>query len=214
MSQLDEVVERVRRDANALYTFVLTRRGQMVTRGALREVPPVTGGAITAAADVVAGSDRVVTVRLAHDELVPGAGSEPVDCHVGVAAERAIVCLVMRGGGDARRASAALQVGVRAIEPMLARALSKTEGQKKGASSSGRPRDTGPQISVEPARKVGASTLKAIEKEMQKGDQHVPNPHIPREVLRTTLPWKSTPDAPASAPAEPPSPGPGGKKKK
>jgi transposase len=201
MSQLDEIVERVRRDANALYTFVLTRRGQMVTRGALREVPPVTGGAITAAADVVAGSDRVVTVRLAHHELVPGAGSEPVDCHVGVAAERAIVCLVMRGGADVRRASTALQVGVRAIEPMLARALTKAEGQKKGAPSSRQGKDTGPQIAVEPARKVGASTLKAIEKEMQKGDQHVPNPHIPREVLRTTLPWKSTPDAPE--PAEP-----------
>jgi len=205
------VVESVRRDADALYTFVLTRRGQLVTRDVLREVPPVTSGALTAAADVVAGSDRVATVRLAHHELVPGAGSEPVDCHVGVAAERAVVCLVMRGGGDVRRASAALQVAVRAIEPMLARALSKADGQKKGVPSSKRLKDTGPQIAVEPARKVGATTLKAIEKEMREGDQHVPSPHIPREVLRTTLPWRSTPPTPE--PATPPTLGPDGKKK-
>ncbi|UQA56248.1 hypothetical protein [Polyangium aurulentum] len=198
MSQLDEVVEHIRRDADALYTFVLSRRGQLVTRGALQEISPVTSGALTAAADVVAGSDRVATVRLAHHELLPDAGSEPVDCHVGVAAERAVVCLVMRGGGDVRRASAALQVGLRALEPMLTRALSKAD-QKKGVPSSKRVKDTAPQISVEPARKVGSSTLKAIEKEMREGEQHVPSPHIPREVLRTTLPWRSTPPTPEPA---------------
>jgi hypothetical protein len=203
VSQLDEVIERVRRDADALYAFVLTRRGQLVTHGALRDLPRATTDALMVAADTVAGTDRVVTVRLTHRDFAPRAIAEPVECRVGVASERAVVCLVMRGNGDGRRSVAALQVGLRVIEPMLSRVLGtgKPEDGKaplRRTGSFGKAKSRGsketPQITVEPARRLGADTMQAIEEEIRKSDPYVPSPHIPRDSLRTTLPYKSTPD--------------------
>ncbi|MRG90789.1 hypothetical protein [Polyangium spumosum] len=196
MSQLDDVVERVRVDADAIYAFVLSRRGELVTKGGPREIPEGARKTLASAADVVAGTDRVVLVRLAHGELVSRAGSLPLDCHVGVAANRAVLCLVVRGGVEARRVTNALRIGLRAIEPMINRAAEKA-AQAGGITAptsskrSRRGRDTSPEISVEPARRLGSETMDAVEKEIQSGP-HVPVPHIPRDVLRTTLPYKSS----------------------
>ncbi|TKD07839.1 hypothetical protein [Polyangium fumosum] len=211
MSQLDDVVERVRVDADAIYAFVLSRRGDLVTKGGPREIPEGARKTLSAAADVVAGTDRVVLVKLAHGELVSRAGTLSLDCHVGVAANRAVLCLVVRGGTEARRVTNALRIGLRAIEPMINRAAEKVARsgeatQVTSSRKSRRGRDTSPDISVEPARRLGSETLNAIEKEIQSGP-HVPTPHIPREVLRTTLPYRSSsptpPPEPASAPAKP-----------
>ncbi|MDI1445261.1 hypothetical protein [Polyangium sp. 6x1] len=206
MSQLDDVVERVRVDADAIYAFVLSRRGELVTKGGPREVPEGARKTLTAAADVVAGTDRVVLVRLAHGELVPRAGTLSLDCHVGVAANRAVLCLVVRGGTDARRVTNALRIGLRAIEPMINRAAEKVAhaGELTPSTShkrSRRGRDTSPEIAVEPARRLGSETIQAIEKEMARSGPHVPEPHIPREVLRTTLPYRSSPATPPPEPA-------------
>ncbi|HVK65801.1 MAG TPA: hypothetical protein VM694_15065 [Polyangium sp.] len=213
MSQLDDVVERVRIDADAIYAFVLSRRGELVTKGGPREIPEGARKTLSSAADVVAGTDRVVLVRLAHGELVSRAGTLSLDCHVGVAANRAVLCLVVRGGTEARRVTNALRIGLRAIEPMINRAAEKVarsggEGTPVLSSrKSRRGRDTSPDISVEPARRLGSETMDVIEKEIQSGP-HVPTPHIPREVLRTTLPYRSSsavvaPPEPASGPAKP-----------
>lgn len=217
MSQLDEVVERVRVEADALYAFVLTRRGQVVTKGGPSEIAEAGRTALAAAADLVAGTDRVVTVKLSHGEIVQRAGRLALDCHVGVAAGRAVLCLVVRGGIDPRRATTALQVGLRAIEPMISRAISRSGGKDLAeaaaaavAAASDKPakklKDSSPRLSVEPARRVGSRTGQAIEKEIAKSGTHVPNPHIPREVLRTTLPWRD-PSYATRTPAEPPAEG-------
>jgi len=206
MSQLDDLVERVRVDADALYSFVLSRRGDLVTKGGLREIPEPARKTLADAAEVVAGSDRVLIVKLGHAELVPGKDASVLDVHVGVAAGRAVLCLVGRSGVKPTRVANALRVGLRAIEPMLSRAKARAAGEEPTPSKrSRRDRDTGPSIAVEPARKVGSSTLRAIEKEIQTGgSSHVPAPHIPRDVLRTTLPWRETPATPSPAP--PPKP--------
>ncbi|MDI3285254.1 hypothetical protein [Polyangium sp. 15x6] len=206
MSQLDDVVERVRVDADALYAFVLSRRGELVTKGGPREIPEGARKTLSSAADVVAGTDRVVLVKLAHGELVSRAGTLGLDCHVGVAANRAVLCLVVRGGTEARRVVNALRIGLRAIEPMINRAAEKVAqaGEMAPAVSSRRSRrgrDTSPEISVEPARRLGSETIDAIEKEMVASGPHVPVPHIPREVLRTTLPYRSSPVTPPPEPA-------------
>ena len=219
MSQLDDVVERVRVDADAIYAFVLSRRGELVTKGGPREVPEGARKTLTAAADVVAGTDRVVLVRLSHGELVPRAGTLSLDCHVGVAANRAVLCLVVRGGAEARRVTNALRIGLRAIEPMINRAAERgaQSGEMTAAASgrrSRRGRDTSPEITVEPARRLGAETIQAIEREIKVSGPHVPMPHIPREVLRTTLPYKSGPVAPPPPTAPTPPAGKGTRAKK
>ncbi|MDI1481467.1 hypothetical protein [Polyangium sp. y55x31] len=206
MSQLDDVVERVRVDADALYAFVLSRRGDLVTKGGPREIPEGARKTLSSAADVVAGTDRVVLVRLAHGELVPRAGTLALDCHVGVAANRAVLCLVVRGGTEARRVTNALRIGLRAIEPMINRAAAMVgrAGEAAPAASSKKPRrgrDTSPDIAVEPARRLGSDTIDAIEKEVAVSGPHVPEPHIPRDVLRTTLPYGSRQATPPPEPA-------------
>ena len=180
----------------------------MVTKGGPSELPEAGRTSLLAAADLVAGTDRVVTVKLAHGEIVQRAGRLSLDCHVGVAAARAVFVLVVRSGVEPRRPTTALQVGLRAIEPMITRALSQektpTAPNVKDKSSK-RMRDSTPRLSVEPARRVGSRTGQAIDKEIARSGTHVPTPHIPREVLRTTLPWRDPSYAPrAPAPVEPP----------
>jgi len=172
-----------------------------VTRGGPSSIPEGAIASLTAAADLVSGTDRVVTVKLAHGELVPRAGRLAIDCHLGVAANRAVLCLVVRGGSEPRKTTAALQVGLRAIEPMISRALKGGSDKPtafEGASgkASKRIRDTAPHITVEPARRVGAETVAAIRQELDQHGSHVPSPHIPRDMLRTTLPWKESQKAP------------------
>ena len=119
MSTFELVVEQVRAVAGADFAFVLTRRGRLVTRDAPRDMPEVGRTAIMDAARPL---ERGVVgeMTLPREELVPYGGAAPVDVHFCVAADQAILCVVMSSWVGKAMVAQALTDGMAKIEAVIA----------------------------------------------------------------------------------------------
>jgi hypothetical protein len=131
---VEQIVEQIRSFSGADFAFVLTRKGRLVTYRAPRDMPEEGRSRLVRAARPLLGTDRLAEVTVPREELVPYGGAAPVDVYVGVAAEQAIVCVVMATWADKMRVASAMAAGLRAIEPLL----------KRGLPSMRRPGDLGP----------------------------------------------------------------------
>jgi len=120
---VEQIIEQIRAAAGGDFAFVLTRKGRLVTYRAPRDMPEVGRNRLVRAARPLLGTERVVAITLPREELVPFGGAAPVDVYLGVAAEQAIVCVVMASWADMQRAEPALVAGLRSIEPLLRRGL-------------------------------------------------------------------------------------------
>ncbi|MEP7120149.1 MAG: hypothetical protein ABJE95_04525 [Byssovorax sp.] len=119
MSTFELVVEQVRAVAGADFAFVLTRRGRLVTRDAPRDMPESGRETIVEAARTLDhGETGELTVP--RQELVPYGGAAPIDVHFGVAADQAILCVVMSSWVGKAMVSEALKDGVAKIEAVIA----------------------------------------------------------------------------------------------
>ncbi len=134
MRTVEQIVEQIRSAAGGDFAFVLTRKGRLVTYRAPRDMPEDGRNRLVRAARPLLGTDRIVSVTLPREELVPFGGAAPVDVYLGVAAEQAIVCVVMASWADMMRAGPALAAGLRSIEPLL----------RRGVPAARRPGDVGP----------------------------------------------------------------------
>ena len=119
MSTFELVVEQVRAVAGADFAFVLTRRGRLVTRDAPRDMPESGRDTIVAAARPL-GRGVVGEMTVPRQELVPYGGAAPIDVHFGVAADQAILCVVMSSWVGKAMVSQALKDGVAKIEAVIA----------------------------------------------------------------------------------------------
>ncbi len=119
MSTFELVVEQVRAVAGADFAFVLTRRGRLVTRDAPRDMGESGRQAIVEAARTL-DSGGVGELTVPRQELVPYGGAAPIDVHFGVAADQAILCVVMSSWVGKAMVSQALKDGVAKIEAVIA----------------------------------------------------------------------------------------------
>jgi hypothetical protein len=119
VSTFELVVEQVRAVAGADFAFVLTRRGRLVTRDAPRDMPEGGREAVVEAARTL-GSGEVGEMTMPRQELVPYGGAAPIDVHFGVAADQAILCVVMSSWVGKAMVSQALKDGVAKIEAVIA----------------------------------------------------------------------------------------------
>ena len=120
---MEQIVEQVRVASGADFAFVLTRKGRLVTSRAPRDMPDEGRERLVRAARPLLGTDRVVELTLPREDLVPYGGAAPVDVYLAVAAEQAIVCIVMASWADKMRVGSALAAGIKSIEPLLRRGL-------------------------------------------------------------------------------------------
>ena len=134
MRTVEQIVEQIRTTAGGDFAFVLTRKGRLVTYRAPRDMPEEGRNRLVRAARPVLGTDRIVELTVPREELVPYGGAAPVDVYLGVAAEQAIVCVVMATWADKLRVASAIAAGLTAIEPLL----------KRGLPAMRRPGDVGP----------------------------------------------------------------------
>jgi hypothetical protein len=128
---VEQIVEQIRAGCGADFAFVLTRKGRLVTYRAPRDMPELGRNRLVRAARPIVGTDRIIELTLAREELVPYGGAAPVDVYLGVAAEQAIVCVVMATWADKLRVAPELGAGLRTIEPLLRRGL--PSAGRKGA---------------------------------------------------------------------------------
>ena len=119
MSTFELVVEQVRGVAGADFAFVLTRRGRLVTRDAPRDMPEVGRAALMDAARTLERG-AVGELTIPRQELVPFGGAAPVDVHFAVAADQAILCVVMSSWVGKSMVSRALHDGIAKIEAVIA----------------------------------------------------------------------------------------------
>lgn len=94
MSQLDEIIDRLRDRARADFAFVLSRRGRLVTRHAPENMPEQGRAELCEIAEPLLGSDDIVLRTMPREALVPYGGAAPIDVFV-AARDAAIVCVVM-----------------------------------------------------------------------------------------------------------------------
>jgi hypothetical protein len=120
---VEQIVEQIRAASGADFAFVLTRKGRLVTYRAPRDMPEMGRNRLVRAARPIVGTDRVLELTVAREELVPYGGAAPVDVYLGVAAEQAIVCVVMATWADKLHVAPAIAAGLKAIEPLLRRGL-------------------------------------------------------------------------------------------
>jgi hypothetical protein len=161
---VEQIVEQVRASAGADFAFVLTRKGRLVTYRAPRDMPEEGRNRLVRAARPLLGTGRIAELTLPREELVPYGGAAPVDIYVGVAADQAIVCVVMASWADRSRATPALTAGLEAIEPLLRRGLpagrrAGDAGPVKGSPWVGERRTTLPPPSFVPGPSSGAFLL-------------------------------------------------------
>jgi hypothetical protein len=117
---IEDVIERIRATAGAEFAFVLTMRGRLVTHRAPHEMPEAGRERIVHAARSVMDGRRAERLTLPRDALVPYGGSAPIDVFFAVAAERAVVCVVMSSGlRQSRKVVHAIQSGLDEIEAKL-----------------------------------------------------------------------------------------------
>jgi hypothetical protein len=119
VSTFELVVEQVRAVAGADFAFVLTRRGRLVTRDAPRDMPELGRTAIMDAARTLERG-AIGEMTMPREELVPYGGAAPVDVHFGVAADQAILCVVMSSWVGKSMVTQALTDGVAKIEAVIA----------------------------------------------------------------------------------------------
>jgi hypothetical protein len=119
VSTFELVVEQVRAVAGADFAFVLTRRGRLVTRDAPRDMSEGGREAIVEAARPL-GRGEVGEMTVPRQALVPYGGAAPIDVHFGVAADQAILCVVMSSWVGKAMVSQALKDGVAKIEAVIA----------------------------------------------------------------------------------------------
>jgi hypothetical protein len=131
---VEQIVEQIRAAAGADFAFVLTRKGRLVTYRAPRDMPEEGRDRLVRAARPLLGTDRVMALTLAREDLVPYGGAAPIDVYLGIAAEQAIVCVVMASWADKVRVAQSLSAGLLAIEPLL----------RRGLPTARRPGDLGP----------------------------------------------------------------------
>jgi hypothetical protein len=131
-SPLEEIVESIRAAAGADFAFVLTMLGRLVTERAPREMPERGRAKICEEGQSLLGTHRVGLVSLPREELVPYGGAAPVDVYLAVAAEQAIVCVVMASWAEQRAVTPSLRAGIDAIEPILLQASKRRSKGKRG----------------------------------------------------------------------------------
>jgi hypothetical protein len=131
---VEQIVEQIRSFSGADFAFVLTRKGRLVTHRAPREMPEEGRNRLVRTAKPLIGTYGIAEITVPREDLVPYGGAAPVDVYMGVAAEQAIVCVVMATWADKMRVGPALAAGLKAIEPLL----------KRGLPSVKRPGDVGP----------------------------------------------------------------------
>lgn len=188
MAKLGDVIEGLRAKAGAEFAFVLTRGGVLVTEDAPRDMPESGRARMVRAAESVASKRTIAMVRLPRRELVPYGGPAPVHVAVAMAAERAIVCLVVTTEKDLPPATRALGTGLPVIESLIQNAVrlkktsdaTKAKGkasapdsggvkrraaEKKPAGGARKKTDDGPEIIVGPTVPLGRESLAAIELE-------------------------------------------------
>lgn len=124
---LDEIADCVRDAAGADFAFVLTKRGRLVTTNAPRDMPELgrarlVGAALSLEQPATGGEDdaSIVEVTLPREQLVRFGGAAPVDVFVGVAADQAVLCVVMASWADKRPVLPAVDEALDALEALLA----------------------------------------------------------------------------------------------
>jgi hypothetical protein len=114
---IEDVIERIRAAAGAEFAFVLTMRGRLVTLRAPREMPEAGRERLVSAARSIIDGRKVERMTLPRDALVPYGGAAPIDVFFAVAAERAVVCVVMIPGfRHSRKITSAIEAGLQDIE--------------------------------------------------------------------------------------------------
>jgi hypothetical protein len=126
---LDDIADRVRDAAGADFAFVLTKRGRLVTANAPRDMPELGRARLVGAAMSMdprqgreaSGEDdaSIVEVTLPREQLVRFGGAAPVDVFVGVAANQAVLCVVMASWADKRPVLPAVDDALDALESLL-----------------------------------------------------------------------------------------------
>ncbi|MEJ7728022.1 MAG: hypothetical protein WKG00_02295 [Polyangiaceae bacterium] len=143
MPSLDDIADHVRDAAGADFAFVLTKRGRLVTANAPRDMPELgrarlVGAAMSMDPRQVRGllaeprqvrgllprasaedHASVVEVTLPREQLVRFGGAAPVDVFVGVAADQAVLCVVMASWADKRPVLPAVDAALDALEALL-----------------------------------------------------------------------------------------------
>jgi hypothetical protein len=121
VSTLDQIVERVRAAAGADFAFVLTRKGRLVTADAPAEMPEHGRTRLVEATRPLVGTTAIAEVTMPRQDLVPYGGAAPVDVYAAVAAEQAIVCVVLSTWADKIHVAPAIREGLSAMEALLYR---------------------------------------------------------------------------------------------
>ena len=140
---VEQIIEQIRAAAGADFAFVLTRKGRLVTYRAPRDMPEEGRDRLVRAARPLLGTDRVIALTLAREDLVPYGGAAPIDVYLGIAAEQAIVCVVMASWADKMRVAQALDGGspghraAAAAGPAVG-AAPRRRGARQGLSLGGR----------------------------------------------------------------------------
>ncbi|WP_437487637.1 hypothetical protein WME75_07225 [Sorangium sp. So ce1014] len=115
MVDLDAISDRTYVAAGADFAFVITRRGQLVTRRAPCDMSKEGRSRIVEAALSLGDRGRLGHVELSREDLVPYGGAAPVDLYFGVAAE-VILCVVMPTWAEREGVLPAIERGLRAID--------------------------------------------------------------------------------------------------
>ncbi|WP_437969337.1 hypothetical protein WMF04_08565 [Sorangium sp. So ce260] len=115
MVDLDAISDRTYVAAGADFAFVITRRGQLVTRRAPSDMSKEGRSRIIEAALGLGNRGRLGHVELSREDLVPYGGAAPVDVYFGVAAE-VILCVVMPTWAEREGVLPAIEHGLRAID--------------------------------------------------------------------------------------------------
>ncbi|WP_437601201.1 hypothetical protein WMF28_06465 [Sorangium sp. So ce590] len=115
MVDLDAISDRTYVAAGADFAFVITRRGQLVTRRAPRDMSKEGRSRIVEAALSLGDRGRLGHVELSREDLVPYGGAAPVDLYFGVTAE-VILCVVMPTWAEREGVLPAIERGLRAID--------------------------------------------------------------------------------------------------
>jgi hypothetical protein len=177
VSTFELVVEQVRAVAGADFAFVLTRRGRLVTRDAPRDMPESGREAVVEAARSLARGE-VGEMTVPRQELVPYGGAAPVDVHFGVAADQAILCVVMSSWVGKAMVSQALKDGVAKIEAVIA--ASGREPMRRRKSQLPPPMDRMDKATAGLVTASGATTHAARSLERSPVIQRAPSRPPPR----------------------------------
>jgi hypothetical protein len=164
VSPLDDLLERIRLATGAEFAFVLTLQGKLVSIHAPRDMPEAGRKRLVRAANQVVGTGAITSVSLPRGEIVPFGGPGPIDITLAVAADRAIVCVVMTTAAGRPRAVGKLKDGVQQVESLMWRALESRGGGRqkwKNVSAAIAAEPAPPPRSARPEAQEGAGKRRA-----------------------------------------------------